>query len=121
MQTTPSPNLTSRIDYGSHYYPSRLRDLYDPPASLYIYGDIELLKLPMVAIVGSRNASLEGLKNAHLFAQALSKVGVMILSGLAKGIDSAAHQATIELGPKHFTAAVLGTGIDVVYLSLIHI
>ena len=115
MQTTRSLNLTSRIDCGSHHYPSRLRDLYDPPAMLYIYGDIELLKAPMIAIVGSRGASVDGLKNARLFAQALSKAGVTVLSGLARGIDSAAHQATIELGPKHFTAAVLGTGIDVVY------
>jgi DNA processing protein len=115
MQTTTAPKLITRIDYGSHRYPSRLYDLYDPPASLYIYGDIELLKIPMIAIVGSRSASLEGLKNARQFAQALSKTGVMILSGLAKGIDSAAHQATLDLGPKHFTTAVLGTGIDVVY------
>ena len=69
----------------------------------------------MIAIVGSRKASPEGLKNAWLFAQALSKAGVLILSGLAKGVDSAAHLATIELGPKHFTAAVLGTGVDIVY------
>lgn len=115
MQTTTTPKLINRIHYESHHYPSRLRDLYDPPASLYIYGDIELLKIPMIAIVGSRSASPEGLKNARQFAQALSKTGVMILSGLAKGIDSAAHQATLDLGPKHFTTAVLGTGIDVVY------
>lgn len=115
MQTTPAPNSITRIDHGSHQYPSRLRDLYDPPASLYIYGDIELLKIPMIAIVGSRNASPDGLKNAARFAQTLSKAGVMILSGLAKGIDSAAHQATLELGSKHYTTAVLGTGIDVVY------
>jgi len=69
----------------------------------------------MIAIVGSRNASPEGLKNARLFAQALSKAGSMIVSGLARGVDSAAHQATLELGPKHPTAAVLGTGIDIVY------
>jgi DNA processing protein len=69
----------------------------------------------MIAIVGSRSASLEGLKNARLFAQALSKTGVMIVSGLAKGIDSAAHLATIENGPNHYTAAILGTGLDVVY------
>jgi len=115
MQTKPSPNLTSRIDYGSRYYPTRLLDLYDPPASHYIYGDIELLKIPMIAIVGSRDASPDGLKNACWFTKALSKAGVMILSGLAKGIDSAAHQATLELGPNHYTTAVLGTGIDVVY------
>ena len=115
MQISPTTNLITRIDYGSHDYPSRLHDLYDPPASLYIYGDIKLLKIPMIAIVGSRSASLEGLRIARLFAQALSKKGVIVLSGLAKGIDSAAHQATIELGPKHPTAAVLGTGVDVVY------
>jgi DNA processing protein len=115
MQTTPVPNSITRIDYGSRHYPSRLRDLYDPPASLYIYGDIELLKIPMIAIVGSRNASPDGLKNAYQFAQALSKTGMMVLSGLAKGVDSAAHQATLELGPDHYTTAVLGTGIDIVY------
>jgi DNA processing protein len=69
----------------------------------------------MIAIVGSRDASLEGLKNARLFAQALSKAGSIIVSGLARGVDSAAHQATLELGPKHPTAAVLGTGINIVY------
>ena len=69
----------------------------------------------MIAIVGSRNASQEGLRTARLFAKALSKAGVVILSGLAKGIDSAAHQATIELGPNHYTAAILGTGVDIVY------
>jgi DNA processing protein len=69
----------------------------------------------MIAIVGSRNASPDGLKNAYQFAQALSKTGMMVLSGLAKGVDSAAHQATLELGPDHYTTAVLGTGIDIVY------
>ncbi|QWE08653.1 DNA-processing protein DprA [Polynucleobacter ibericus] len=115
MHISSTPNPVTRIDYGSYHYPSRLYDLYDPPSTLYIYGDIQLLKIPMIAVVGSRSASLEGLRNARLFAQALSKTGAMILSGLARGIDSAAHQATIELGPSHHTAAVLGTGIDVVY------
>jgi DNA processing protein len=89
--------------------------LYDPPATLYIYGDIRLLQMPMIAIVGSRNASPEGIKNARFFAQTLSTAGSLILSGLARGVDSAAHQATLELGPKHPTAAVLGTGLDIVY------
>ena len=115
MKTLPASNPAIQINRGSPDYPPRLYDLYDPPATLYIYGDIRLLKMPMIAIVGSRSASLEGLKNARLFAQALSKTGTLILSGLAKGVDSAAHQATLELGPKHPTAAVLGTGIDVVY------
>ena len=69
----------------------------------------------MIAIVGSRSASLDGLKNARLFAQALSETGLIVVSGLAKGIDSAAHQATLGLGPNHHTIAILGTGIDVVY------
>ena len=115
MKTMSAPSATIEIRRGGKDYPPRLYDLYDPPATLYIYGEIRLLKLPMIAIVGSRNASPEGLKNARMFAQALSKAGSMILSGLAKGIDSAAHQATLALGPKHPTAAVLGTGIDIVY------
>lgn len=115
MQTSRNSSAITRIDLGDPKYPQRLQDLYDPPESLYIDGDINLLKMPMVAIVGSRSASLEGLKNAALFAQALSNAGALILSGLAKGIDSAAHQATIEIGPNHQTGAVLGTGIDVIY------
>jgi DNA processing protein len=115
MKTMRASGPTIQINFGSPDYPPRLYDLYDPPATLYIYGDIRLLKMPMIAIVGSRSASPEGLKNAHLFAQALSKAGTLILSGLAKGVDSAAHQATLGLGAKHPTAAVLGTGIDIVY------
>ena len=115
MNLSPMLKPATRIDRGNRSYPPRLHDLYDPPTSLYIYGDIDLLKMPMIAIVGSRNASLEGLKNARLFAQALSNAGAMVVSGLARGVDSAAHQATLELGPKHYTSAILGTGIDVVY------
>lgn len=115
MQTSSAPNSVLQIDRKSPYYPIRLHDLYDPPQCLYIYGDIHLLQKPMIAIVGSRNASPEGLKNAGLFAQALSKAGALIVSGLARGVDSAAHQAVIELGPNHCTAAILGTGVDVVY------
>ena len=115
MQTSHTSNPVTRIDHGSAHYPRRLYDLYDPPESLYIDGDISLLKMPMIAIVGSRSASPEGLKNAALFAQALSNAGALILSGLARGVDSAAHQATITLGPKRRTGAVLGTGIDIVY------
>ena len=115
MQTSRTPNPITQIDRGSPHYPARLHDLYDPPESLYIDGDISFLKMPMIAIVGSRNASPEGLRNAALFAQALSNAGALVLSGLAKGVDSAAHQATINLGPQHRTAAILGTGIDLVY------
>jgi len=78
----------------------------------------------MISIVGLREASPQGLKNCRLFSQALSRAGALIVSGIAKWGDSAVHQAVIDLGAGHFTAAVLGTGVDVVYplqnLSLSH-
>ena len=71
--------------------------------------------MPMIAVVGSRKASSEGLRNARAFAQGLSKAGVLIVSGLARGIDGAAHKAAIDLGGRHFTLAVCGTGLDQTY------
>lgn len=115
MQLTPVTTNAIRIDRKNADYPRRLQDLYDPPDSLYIYGDASLLKKPMIAIVGSRNASPEGLKNARYLAQGLARAGALIVSGMAMGIDSAAHHAVIELGSGHFTAAILGTGLDIVY------
>ena len=115
MQLTPLMANATRIDRKSADYPRRLHDLYDPPDSLYIYGDAGLLKKPMIAIVGSRKASPEGLKNARYLAQGLAKAGALIVSGMAMGIDSAAHHAVIELGAGHFTTAILGTGLDLVY------
>ena len=110
-QTTNSIIAIHRQDKN---YPIRLNDLYDPPKVLYIYGDIALLHQPMIAIVGSRTASIRGMENASVFAKALSKAGLVVLSGMARGIDGAAHQAT--LGLDHgLTLAVCGTGIDVVY------
>ena len=96
-------------------YPARLLDLSDPPDSLYIYGDIALLKLPMIAIVGSRAASSEGMKNARYFAQALSAKGYLIISGLAKGVDGAAHLGALGPNQDAPTIAVCGTGLDIVY------
>lgn len=115
MHSSTSPNCVIQINRNSARYPARLLDLYDPPNLLYINGDIDLLKLPMIAIVGSRLASPEGLKNARFFAQELSRAGALVISGMAKGVDGAAHQAVIDLGAGHFTAAILGTGIDVTY------
>lgn len=102
-----------KISKQDSLYPARLNDLFDPPNSLYIYGDIELLKLPMIAIVGSRAATQSGLENAALFAQGLAKAGLLVISGLARGIDGAAHRAVLETA----TLAVCGTGVDVVYPS----
>jgi DNA processing protein len=115
MQTPQATNPIIKIERNDEHYPVRLNDLYDPPPSLYIKGGIHLLRLPMVAIVGSRKASPEGLHNAGLFAKALSTAGVLILSGMAKGVDGAAHRACLGQGPGHFTGAVFGTGINVIY------
>lgn len=114
MRTSKNSNIV-QIQRNSSDYPARLLDLYDPPSSLYIYGDIRLLNIPTIAIVGSRIASPEGVKNAHYFAQALSAEGYLIISGLARGIDGAAHLGALGSNQDHPTIAVCGTGLDIVY------
>ena len=104
-----------KLRRGDQHYPTRLNDLFDPPDVLYINGDPRTLSRPMIAIIGSRNASQEGLQNAAFFSRALSNAGATIVSGLAKGIDGAAHWAALKLGPQYLTIAVCGTGVDVVY------
>ncbi|MES2261858.1 MAG: DNA-processing protein DprA [Pseudomonadota bacterium] len=94
-------------------YPAQLRQIADAPPLLYTRGDAELLSRPSVAMVGSRNASAQGQANAERFAHALSVAGLTIVSGLALGIDAAAHGGGL-LGPAS-TVAVIGTGIDRVY------
>ena len=110
---TLKPNRISHITRGDKNYPARLNELYDPPACLYLSGDVGLLHKPMIAIVGSRNASTQGLKNAQSFAKAISTAGAVVASGLAKGVDGAAHRATLHLGAH--TLAVCGTGLDIAY------
>lgn len=94
-------------------YPQRLLDAPDPPTVLYVKGRAELLNTPALAIVGSRNATPQGESNAQDFAAALSEAGLTIISGLALGIDSAAHRGGLR--GKGSTVAVIGTGIDRVY------
>lgn len=94
-------------------YPRLLLEIADPPPLLYAQGRIELLQRPGLAIVGSRNASAQGERNAEDFAKALSGAGLTVISGLALGIDSAAHRG--GLAGEASTIAVLGTGIDLVY------
>ena len=109
---SPSMALIQRND---PHYPRRLLDLCDPPDSLYMYGDIRVLSLPMLAIVGSRAGSAEGVNNAYYFARALSAAGYLVVSGLARGIDGAAHWGALGSQQKHPTLAVCGTGLDIVY------
>ena len=94
-------------------YPRRLLEIPDPPAVLYVRGRVELLGRDSLAVVGSRNATRQGTENAAAFARALSDAGLTIVSGLALGIDAAAHRGALEGAGS--TVALLGTGIDVVY------
>ncbi len=95
-------------------YPSLLREIFDPPITLYVKGAWEqCLDQPCVAMVGSRRCSTYGLNTATMLARDLAAKGVTIVSGLARGIDAAAHRGAIEAGGK--TVAVMGTGLDLVY------
>lgn len=94
-------------------FPENLRVIKNPPKQLYLKGDISLLKTPIVSIVGSRSCSDNGIRLANKFATELSLQNITIASGLAKGIDSASHQATLDVGGK--TIAVLGSGLDNVF------
>ena len=94
-------------------YPERLREIYDPPAVLWIRGNVELLARPGIAVVGTRQPSPYGAGMAELLSRDLANRRLVILSGMARGVDTAAHKGAIEAGGK--TVAVWGTGIDVIY------
>jgi DNA processing protein len=94
-------------------YPSRLLQIADPPPLLYLKGDAGLLRGEALAIVGSRGATPQGIANAEAFARDLSDAGYRIVSGLALGIDAAAHRG--GLAGAASSIAVLGTGLDIVY------
>jgi len=101
------------VTLGDASYPNRLLEIADPPPLLYVRGRLECLNQPSLAIVGSRNATVQGARNAEAFARVLSNAGLTIVSGLALGIDGAAHRGALE--GRGSTVAVLGTGIDVTY------
>ena len=98
---------------GDAAYPQALANIPDPPLLLYVKGRIDLLARPALAIVGSRNATVQGKANANAFATALAGAGVSVVSGLALGIDAAAHEGALR-GPGS-TIAVVGTGADLFY------
>jgi DNA processing protein len=109
-QETPGHRV---LALGEPGYPELLANIPDPPLLLYTKGRAELLDAPMLAIVGSRNASTQGKANALAFAEALSSAGLCIVSGLALGIDAAAHEGALHASGS--TVAVIGTGPDLVY------
>lgn len=94
-------------------YPSLLLETVDAPPLLYARGDLSLLSKPLIAVVGSRNASVAGVRNTEIFARALSDSGLGVVSGLAQGIDAAAHRGAMKGGTG--TIAVIGTGLDITY------
>ncbi|MBQ7973621.1 MAG: DNA-processing protein DprA, partial [Clostridia bacterium] len=98
------------IRLGDVNYPHALMDLKDPPKQLYVKGDLNLLNRPLISIVGTRDCTRYGLMVAKDLAAQCVAAGFAVVSGLAEGIDAAAHQ-----GAKEATIAVLGNGVDVYY------
>lgn len=108
------------LDGGGNYitpidpdYPPRLMEIFDPPAVLWYRGDAALLRRPGMAIVGTRHPTPYGSGIAQMLSRDLAMRGMLILSGMARGIDTYAHKGALEAGGK--TVAVWGTGIDVIY------
>ncbi len=108
------------LDGGGNYitpvdpeYPPRLMEIFDPPAVLWYRGDATLLRRPGIAVVGTRQPTPYGSGMAQMLARDLALRGMLILSGMARGIDTFAHKGALEVGGK--TVAVWGTGIDVIY------
>jgi DNA processing protein len=107
----PTPYITVSLD--DERYPVLLREIHDPPSCLYVRGNPAALSRPMLAIVGSRRASSAGLRLARSFAHQLGEAGLQICSGLALGIDGAAHSGAVDAQGN--TLAVMATGIEAVY------
>ncbi len=99
-------------------YPSQLLNIPDPPPLLYFKGQRKLLNRSALAVVGSRNATPQGLSNAEAFSEAASNAGLCIISGMALGIDTAAHQGGLR--GTATSIAIVGTGLDIVYPARNH-
>lgn len=110
--------LNSIVTLADTDYPQTLLNIPDPPLLLYVKGNRSLLKHNALAIVGSRNASAQGLRNAEAFAHAASEADLCVVSGMAHGIDTAAHQGALRA--RGSSIAVVGTGLDKVYPSSNH-
>jgi DNA processing protein len=103
-------NLVGIIDDD---YPDSLRHIYNPPVILYYKGNLSLQDRSSIAIVGSRKASYQGIRSTEQITRGLVSAGFSVVSGLARGIDTAAHRAAVESGGR--TVAVLGSGLNVIY------
>ncbi|MDR3763474.1 MAG: DNA-processing protein DprA [Acidobacteriota bacterium] len=103
----------SLVTLGSELYPAHLGEIYDPPLVLYVRGDARVLLRPGVAVIGTRHPTPYGLGMAERLSQDLANAGLVIQSGLARGIDSAAHRGAVAARAR--TVAVFGTGVDIIY------
>jgi DNA processing protein len=101
------------LTYEDKEYPERLREIFDPPPVLWVLGDVKLLARPAIAIVGTRHPTPYGTGMAEILARDLANHKMVILSGMARGVDTAAHKGA--LAAHGSTIAVWGTGIDVIY------
>jgi DNA processing protein len=101
------------IDHDNNRYPPLLKQIYRPPPLLFVKGNVDVLSMPQIAIVGSRHATKIGLQNSYNFAAFLAGHGFSITSGLAIGIDGAAHKGAIAVAGK--SIGVMATGIDSIY------
>jgi DNA processing protein len=115
-----APALSWLADNNNHIvtladsdYPQALLNIPDPPLLLYVKGRLDLLNRPALAVVGSRNATPQGIHNAEAFARSLSDAGLCIISGMAQGIDAAAHRGALP--GRGNSIAIVGTGLDKVY------
>src|SRR5216684_1811087 len=111
--------LTRRIDrcrllnWTEPEYPQTLLQIYDPPVMLYVRGDAEVLNLPSISIVGTRRPTLYGTQMAERLGRELAARGLVVVSGLARGIDAISHQGALAVNGR--AVGILGTGIDVCY------
>ena len=112
LQQSASPTRAV-VCLGNPAYPAAWLQMADPPLMVYAQGNLALLSRPSMAIVGSRNATRQGLDNAQAFAESLSCSGLAVVSGLALGIDAVAHQGALKGSGS--TIAIIGTGLDRVY------
>ena len=103
----------SFVTFADEAYPERLREIFDPPVLLWIRGNPQLLAQPSIAVVGTRHPTPYGNGMAEMLSRDLAAHGLIILSGMARGIDTAAHRGAIAA--KRPTIAVWGTGVDVIY------
>lgn len=103
----------SLITYHDPLYPEALRDILDPPLMLFVRGDLGLLNFPSIAVVGTRKPTPYGMAVAEKLGGDLGAAGLNVVSGMARGIDTAAHRAALAVGGK--TTAVFGCGVDMIY------